>query len=330
MGGGAGKGRTLGWTGRFRLILILMLGLGACTQFRQDPDPTPTTTISAQLPQIQLSWKDTTLEVDFDSLVPNKTVPYSARFTQPAQGRLRLQGSLLRYEPAQVNWERDSCTYTLCQGDNCGKGQIIFLNPNHTASCQQEATTHQAIAGSMGQFEQAIVPAGSNGSLTSFTSELGFTVDTLTGSHGKNLTYLAAGNGDSTNWGFDRVTYRWEDGAGCHEGAIEVVIGDTCAPHAHPFTAATAGTAFFPMDTLARRSRGCRNASADGIFYLKGRVPNLHTGYGLVSDTTILGERGLYYRRITPGFQPDGFQYYYIHNSDFSNRVTRATVTLTF
>lgn len=311
---------------RAALVGVFLMG---CSHFSQDPDPTPNIPISAVLPTFRLTWTDSSqLAVNFDSLVHDKSRPYRASFTQPTQGTLRLSGSTLLYTPTQIIWQRDSCTYTLCQGSTCGSGSIIFLNPDHTATCVQEPLIRHDVV-SLGSFDVAIVPATSTGHLVEWNADF-YTVDLLAGSNGKSLTYLAAGSGDTTNWGFDRITYRWEDGATCHEGVIEISIGDTCLPHARNFTAATAGTAFFPYDTLARHGIGCHNVVADGIFFLKDRQLQVNTKYGVASDTIIGSEHGLYYRRITPGVQPDSFDYFYMHTTDFSNRVTRATVTLSF
>ncbi len=330
-GGGVGSFRSM--KGPLSLLCTLvLLVLASCVDFRQDPDPTPTTPISSILPTFQFAWTDTAkLTANFDSLVVNKSLPYTARFSQPTQGQLTIDGGLLRYEPTQANWHRDSCSYTLCQGDACGTGKIVFVNPAHTASCIPLPALKLNVAAALGGFTVQVVPTGSNGQVVNAVSEHGYTVDTLLGSNSKGLEYFAAGGGDTTNWGFDRVTYRWEEGVTCHEGVIEVSIGDTALPGARPFTSAATSAHFIPYDTLALHSHGDRTGQiADGIFYLKGRQLQLPTTFGTVSDTTIGGIRGYYYRRTVPGAQPDKFDYYYIHTSDFTNRVTRATITLAF
>lgn len=335
-GGKAGHSSSIK-TNRMKTILqticaLALLGFASCNGFKQDPDPVPTAPISSVLPTYRFNWADTAMTIDFDSLVANKSVPYSLNFTQPALGRIVLVSDPLqmRYVPAQANWERDSCTYTLRQGEASGTGLIVFVNPAHVASCVQEPVIHKNIASALSGFDVQLVPTASSGRLVVWRAE-SYRADTLPGMNAKVLQYFAAGSGDTTNWGFDRVTYRWEQGSQCHEGMIEVTIGDTCSAGARPFTSAATSAHFIPYDTLARRSHGCRvDQPVDGIFYLKSRQAELPTLYGTVADTTIGGVRGFYYRRTVPGAQPDRFDYYYIHTGDFTNRVTRATITLSF
>jgi len=301
------------------ICLIWWLSI-ACSRVNQAADPTPQP-IPTTLPATQVNWQaGQNNSLCIDSIVPRPGKPYAFSFTQPVFGRLALAGGVLTYTPpdAGIAWTKDSATYRICQDGSCGTGKLRIFNTSRPTACIQD-TERVWLVSALGQ-KSFTLSLGAQ--FTAFSAE-NYTIEAI---DANSFRYIAAGN--LLNFGYDRITYSYTLNGQCHEGRIEVYVGDSCQPGARPFARANSADTLFITETeLEAASEGCRNMIARGTFSTKATgTGRTTTKFGYVQDTVLGGISGIYYKRTQLGTLPDSAGYYFTADDD--ERITRAVLTL--
>jgi hypothetical protein len=306
------------------LLGVLGLWLNACNYVRQDEDPTPN-----PLPLILPAYNSNlqtgqSLTIEVDSLVPRPGEAYTFSFKQPVFGRLVLSEGIMTYTQPQssVVWEKDSAQYTICQNGSCGKGILRFKNISVSSTCLKDADSSWYVS-ALSQ-KEFILPSGAR--ITSFSAD-NYTADTL---NGQTLRYIAAGN--LLNFGYDVVRYSYTLSGQCHQGQIQIVVGDSCQAGArNGRLGAPTGTRFITRTELVALAKGCRNLVANGVFSTTATGlghTHIATPYGSLVDTVIGSTTGIYYRRLnTTSTRLDTAIYFF--TSAVDERITRASLILT-
>ena len=302
------------------LILIQVL-IALLLQGREIQDsslPTAGSAPPASLPRLLYgSESGQATTVDFGKILPNASEAFTITLGTPKSGILSLAGTQISFLPSTANWRKDSATYTLCQNGGCGTGWLVFINNAPAALCTEVATRQLSVT--LSGSEITILSPSQSGRIIEFSAE-NYTVDTIAG--GKKLNYIPAG-GNMYPWGYgyDIVRYKVLLANGnCQTGKIEFAINGGCFSSKLNDTIVLPASRILQLDTtyLRRNILGCNNLNNQTKLLLTERgTSRKATLFGTVIDTTIGGNRQLYYSQIAPnGGASDVFNFFLMNVRD--------------
>jgi hypothetical protein len=325
------------------LLLLVVMGLAwpGCTEVENQRPVSDFENSTGPLPLFDLRLDSTgSKTIRFDSIAQGGN--FSLTFTPLTFGKIRIVegGKAVQIQMEGRNWRKDSTEYTIIKNKTSRKGKIVMINFRYIkpdsvfpidTSCQALPVRIIFVPFNVPVEIKNLFPFNGKGKIDSL----------------KTLSYSATKQGDSSIvftsqgvqadqlWAWDTISYQLKaTNRKCWRGKIAVVLGDTCESGARDdIFSLPSANALWSETILTQNDRGCSGLlgqyltrTATDFDY--GNFKIMPTLNGILTDTLVDGNQFYKYERTNSGASGDQFVYYFKNLN--TNRVTKATVKITF